>query len=374
MTMVMQVPMIASIQPSSEPPIQHVVVPMIAVPAWSANAYYQAPVSTANYQGAPVGNSIWMPPVTRCGDPWQQGHNTVASDDGGRKSNEGAGRYASGWSDDAASAHVDAHVTVVLGNLPKMLCSQQCFVAALEQARLDDVVTFEVSDGSGNDGGEAVIILASETAAQQCVRHFQGMKWGKSRPITARYCAAAGRRLLERRNSAQHSDQYEQESCDRDQDESCRLQAPDLARLLEELSETEAVAKERMTKEASKHIAKLCKKLREIQRLKKFPAERWDTLQRRKVEGEATIIKQLVDLGDDPARDNAALKVDESTKMANITGNLCTLTGSTTKKLWADFGDDDDENGDDSQSTFAGSFQFESPEFDAPDPSDRDDL
>lgn len=326
---------------------------MIAVPAWSANAYYQAPVSTANYQGAPVGNSIWMPPVTRCGDPWQQGHNTIASDDGSRKSNEGAGRYASGWSDDVASAKVDAHVTVVLGNLPKMLRSQKCFVAALEQARLDGVVTFEVSDGSGNDGGEAVIILASETAAQQCVRHFQGMKWGKSRPIIARYCAAAGRRLLERRDSAQHGDQDEQESCDRDQDESCRLQA-------------------------SKHIAKLRKKLREIQRLKKFPAERWDTLQRRKVEGEATIIRQLVDLGDDPARDNVALKVDESTKMADITGNLCTLTGSTlelkTKKLWADFGDSDDENGDDSQSTFAGSLEFESPEFDAPDPSDRDDL
>jgi hypothetical protein len=375
------VPMIASIQPIAEPPVQHVVVPVIAVPAWAPNGF-----SNGFYQ-APAASGMWISPMGGCEAPWQQrsgkqsgqsgyapcffpchptdGASTTASsrqskspeshsesstsDSGGRDSNLAKG-HASADGCVATKANADKNVTVVLGNLPKLLCNQQCVAAAMEQARLKGVVAFEVIEKNGSEGAEAVVILESEIAAQRFMKHFQGLKWGKSKPIAARYCAAAGRRLLERRDGGNNSDPEEQPRVD-----CAREDCPP------------SPLREDSPSQVRKNIIKLRRKLREIQMLKKFPAEQLDKMQRRKVEGKTAIITQLADLGEYVAEDEgvAALMLTDIPQNSSRVGGT---PDSKTKKLWADL-DSDDELGDDYQSTFA-----ESNAWEAPEASDREDF
>jgi hypothetical protein len=86
-----------------------------------------------------------------------------------------------------------------------MMCSEQLLEAALEQAGLEsEILAREVKVTKGSSTGEGVVVLISEDAAQRCIRHFQGLKWAKAQqPITARYCAARGRSLMERKKRCQ---------------------------------------------------------------------------------------------------------------------------------------------------------------------------
>lgn len=79
-------------------------------------------------------------------------------------------------------------VSVELSNLPKMLCNRMCLEAAIEQAGLEnDVKTLEVKSGAI---GEAVLLLASQQAAQRCIQHFNGLQWAKSsQPVSACYAS-----------------------------------------------------------------------------------------------------------------------------------------------------------------------------------------
>jgi len=108
------------------------------------------------------------------------------------------------------------------------LCTSKCLEAAIEQAGLEkEVQAFEVL----SDKAEAVLGLASEHAAQRCIRHFHGLKWAKKNaPVSARYCAQA-RHYLE----AQGQDQ---------QQENEKPQAPNSAQVSDCASEKSAVQAE----------------------------------------------------------------------------------------------------------------------------------
>jgi hypothetical protein len=94
---------------------------------------------------------------------------------------------------------VDKDVTVVIGNLPKMLCSDKGFEVALDVAQVLPLVRLFAVEQIG-DSGEAVVISKGEDAALIVMKHFQGLSCGKasggSRGITTRYSAEAGRKLL----------------------------------------------------------------------------------------------------------------------------------------------------------------------------------
>lgn len=79
-------------------------------------------------------------------------------------------------------------VSIELSNLPEMLCNPKCLEASIEQAGLENHVQgLEVESGGT---GKAILTLASRGAAQQCIRHFNGLRWAKSsEPVSARYCS-----------------------------------------------------------------------------------------------------------------------------------------------------------------------------------------
>jgi len=86
-------------------------------------------------------------------------------------------------------------VAVELSSLPKMLCNKACLEAAIEQAGLEsDVQSLEVQDS------KAMLLLASEQAAQRCIRHFHGLQWAKSsEPVSARYSPQVGKEQPQQR-------------------------------------------------------------------------------------------------------------------------------------------------------------------------------
>jgi hypothetical protein len=93
----------------------------------------------------------------------------------------------------------DKDVTVVIGNLPKLLCSDKYFEVALDSAQvLPFVRLFAVKEIE--DSGEATVILKGERAAVTVIEHFRGLSCGKpsrgSRGITTRYSSEAGRKLM----------------------------------------------------------------------------------------------------------------------------------------------------------------------------------
>lgn len=74
---------------------------------------------------------------------------------------------------------------VELSNLPQILCNRKCLEASIEQAGLEsEVQGLEILGRSG----KAVLTLATDRAAQQCIRHFHGLRWAKSsEPVAAHY-------------------------------------------------------------------------------------------------------------------------------------------------------------------------------------------
>lgn len=86
-------------------------------------------------------------------------------------------------------------VAVELSSLPKMLCNKACLEASIEQAGLEaDVQSLEIQDS------KAKLILASEQAAQRCIRHFHGLQWAKSAaPVSARYASQVGKEQPQQR-------------------------------------------------------------------------------------------------------------------------------------------------------------------------------
>jgi len=77
-------------------------------------------------------------------------------------------------------------VPIELTSLPKALCSKNCLEAVIEQAGLEkDVQSLEVDSG---DSGKAILVMSNDQAAQRCIRHFTGLRWGKSAtPVSAHY-------------------------------------------------------------------------------------------------------------------------------------------------------------------------------------------
>jgi hypothetical protein len=90
----------------------------------------------------------------------------------------------------------DKNVTIVLSNLPQMLCSENGFEVALDATRMKDSVRLFAVEKTSN-GIEAVVILKSEAAAQTVMKHFRGVSCGRTTGgVTARYCAERGNKLL----------------------------------------------------------------------------------------------------------------------------------------------------------------------------------
>lgn len=89
----------------------------------------------------------------------------------------------------------DKHVTVVFSNLPRMLCSENGFEAALEGTLVKDAVRLFAVERT-KKGIEAVVILKTETAAQTLMQHFRSMSCGRFGAVTARYCDDRGKKLL----------------------------------------------------------------------------------------------------------------------------------------------------------------------------------
>lgn len=82
-------------------------------------------------------------------------------------------------------------VAVELSCLPKMLCTRGMLEAAIEQAGLESLV--QKLEVQHCNIGKATLILAGDRAAQRCIRHFHGLKWGKSsEPVSARYQQQGG--------------------------------------------------------------------------------------------------------------------------------------------------------------------------------------
>lgn len=80
----------------------------------------------------------------------------------------------------------DPVAPVVLSNLPHALCTGRCLEAMLDQAGLENaIISYEVR--AGKKRGRAVISLNSERAADRCIAHFQGLRWGhgSGRPVNA---------------------------------------------------------------------------------------------------------------------------------------------------------------------------------------------
>jgi hypothetical protein len=92
----------------------------------------------------------------------------------------------------------DKDVTVVIGNLPKLLCSDKGLEVALDAAQVLPLVRLFAVEQI-EDSGEATVILKGEEAALIVIKHFRGLSCGKptrwSRGITTRYSAEAGRKL-----------------------------------------------------------------------------------------------------------------------------------------------------------------------------------
>jgi hypothetical protein len=365
----MDAPIIASVQQAPDVLVQHVVVPVMAMPAWAPNAYYQVPHAT--YKAAEFCDQVWPAPVFGFGDYWKRGyhHGRCPSQSDG-SSTKASSRPSSVHGRDGCESESSAsltqsptprrgqsidfscrasadqpfdsgsYVSVVLGNLPKTLCTEKFFEAALEQARLErEILAFEVKL-SDNTGGEAVVVLPSECAAQRLIRHFQGLKWFKMQgPITTRYCGAAGRSLMERRRSEQQQQQPQSES---------------------------------IRPQANKEVLKLQKTLREIRSLKQRPVADLDTLQLRKMQRESSVIERLRELGVKPAGEDDSIEVvlhtpraganctemtaaeksyesshlKEASSNKSIAKSHVVVVGSPTKKLWADYDSDDELEGD----------------------------
>jgi hypothetical protein len=89
----------------------------------------------------------------------------------------------------------DKHVTVVLSNLPRLLCSENGFEAALEGTLIKDAVRLFAVERT-KKGIEAVVILKTETAAQTLMKHFRSMSCGRFGAVTARYCDDRGKKLM----------------------------------------------------------------------------------------------------------------------------------------------------------------------------------
>jgi hypothetical protein len=225
--MTLEAPVVVSVQQASSEPVQHVFVPVMAMPPWSPNVFYQVP--DANYQAAGFCDIPMMVPAVGGGSPsWAQSPTGYGgcffpcpSKDGGMNAPMGP----AGWTgfDGVAKRRTKSskkvlpqqstasdptaddttlspfYASVELANLPKMLCSEKCFEASIEQARLEnDVLTYEVKLAPCGQFGEAMVILSNELAAQRCIQHFRGLKWARSRPIMARYSEDSGRHLFDK--------------------------------------------------------------------------------------------------------------------------------------------------------------------------------
>lgn len=104
-------------------------------------------------------------------------------------------------------------VTIVLSNLPKALCTESGFGVALEAAKVQDEVRLFSVEQCG-DNGEAVVILRSEAAALNAMKHFRGLKCGKADGITARYSKEAGNKLLRSKEPKETQDEKQQQKRD----------------------------------------------------------------------------------------------------------------------------------------------------------------
>jgi hypothetical protein len=209
-------------------------------------------------------------------------------------------------------ADSESCVSIQLGNLPQKLCSEKFLGVVLEQAGLEgDIVAYGVNLVEGSKHGEGVVVLTSEAAAQHCIRHFQGLKFaGAQKQITTRYCAAAGRRLME----IKKGQQKQQPQCDDVQPEDKRT------------------------------VLKLQKTLREIKTLKLRPVEELDVLQKRKVEREAAVIAELQELGVHAISEEQPAEVTEQETLGKKTSASppIALPLRRIKKAWADYDIDDD--------------------------------
>jgi hypothetical protein len=84
---------------------------------------------------------------------------------------------------------------VAIAGLPNAMLSEKMFEVVLAQANLDDQFTHFITS-PGKVSGEAMVMLKTAQAAEQCIRHFQGRPWGPRGDIVcARWlpCEAATR-------------------------------------------------------------------------------------------------------------------------------------------------------------------------------------
>lgn len=151
-------------------------------------------VPTAVYALSPATCHMWA------AYSLQQGGYPTNTDHNARGNHWNSKTRKRGQTDSGATPYFkepeDQNVTVVLSNLPKVLCSEKGFEVALDASGMKEAVRVFAIEQT-NTGIEAVVILKSEMAAQIIMKHFKGVSCGKSSGgVTARYCAERGKKLL----------------------------------------------------------------------------------------------------------------------------------------------------------------------------------